>query len=498
MEACGRRRPFAAANRVTAWLSGAFTVAILCLPLAAEAAVPNPIITGPIPANAPPGDPSHDYPQLATSLDLARSLDLASLGYVEEEYFFSGTANVYNTPTLATGTIVSSGHPYKSRIIVRRPMSPAQFNGTVLVEWVNVTSGYNNDVLFRQSQDHLVRAGYAYVGVSAQRVGVQVPPGGLTTWSPSRYGSLDVTDNGTITNDALSYDIFSQAAQAIRTPRGVDMLAGLPVRRIIAIGASQSQGRLVTYHNSIHPLADVFDGYVLVLGLGGRLRTDLGVKVFKVDTETDLLSLGEVAARQPDSDHLRTWEVAGASHSGFPDFTRRVGLVTRDSLPPPTPWICAIQPALSHVPTYQVLNAVYGHISRWISHGTLPPTAARVDVLSEGPPVVLHRTSLGLATGGIQLSQQAVPSAVENGINSGPGLCLLYGSHTPLHAATLARLYRNHHAYVSAVSDVNGDNVEAGYILSDDAEANIFEAAHSGILTTGSAKGEGHDFRRDR
>src|SRR6516225_11930782 len=80
----------------------------------ATAGVPIPVVTGPIPANAPPGDPSHDYPQLATALDLA------SLGYVEEEYFFSGTANVYNTPPLTTATIVSSGHPYESRLIVRR------------------------------------------------------------------------------------------------------------------------------------------------------------------------------------------------------------------------------------------------------------------------------------------------------------------------------------------------------------------------------------------
>ena len=79
-------------------------------------------------------------------------------------------------------------------------------------------------------------------------------------------------------------------------------------------------------------------------------------------------------------------------------------------------------------------------------------------------------------------SQQAVPTAVENGINSGPDLCILYGSHTPLDAATLAQLYGNHDAYVSAVSDVSNDNVEAGYILRDDAEANIFEAAQSGIL----------------
>jgi hypothetical protein len=266
----------------------------------ATARVPIPVVTGPIPANAAPGDPSHDYPQLATSLDLARPLDLASLGYVEEEYFFSGTANVYSTPTLATGTIVSSGHPYESRIIVRRPTSPARFNGTVLVEWVNVTSGYNNDTLVRQSQEHLVRAGFAYVGVSAQRVGVQVPPGGLTEWSPTRYGTLDVTD-GFITIDNPSRTTSSRrpprpSARPRRRHAGRSARATHHRDRRVAVGRP-------TRHlpQLDPPLANVFDGYVLVLGLGGQLRTDLRVKVFKVNTETDLLFLGEVAARQPDS-----------------------------------------------------------------------------------------------------------------------------------------------------------------------------------------------------
>jgi hypothetical protein len=51
----------------------------------------------------------------------------------------------------------------------------------------------------------------------------------------------------------------------------------------------------------------------------------------------------------------------------------------------------------------------------------------------------------------------------------------------PLDAATLAQLYGNHYGYVSAVSDVNYDNVKAGYLLSEGAEPNIFEAAQSGI-----------------
>lgn len=97
MDAYGRRRHFGAANRVTAWFCATFTAAILCLSLIAEAAVPNPAITGPIPATVTPGDPSRDYPFLATDVDLAQC------GSVEQEYFMQGTANQYTTPAGATG-----------------------------------------------------------------------------------------------------------------------------------------------------------------------------------------------------------------------------------------------------------------------------------------------------------------------------------------------------------------------------------------------------------
>jgi hypothetical protein len=102
--------------------------------LAAEL-VPNPVVTGPIAATAPPGDPSHGYPFIASHLDLAQQ------GYVDEEYFIEGTANRYNTPSGQTGSIIDSGHPYKTRIVVRRPASMNRFNGTIVVEWINVTNG---------------------------------------------------------------------------------------------------------------------------------------------------------------------------------------------------------------------------------------------------------------------------------------------------------------------------------------------------------------------
>ena len=61
------------------------------------------------------GDPAHGYPFLATDVDLA------SAGYVEQEFLISGQATRYAASGTATGTVLSTGHPYRTRIVVRRP-----------------------------------------------------------------------------------------------------------------------------------------------------------------------------------------------------------------------------------------------------------------------------------------------------------------------------------------------------------------------------------------
>lgn len=270
---------------------------------ARAASVPNPTVSGPIASPDIPGTPTHNYPFFASNHDLPTH------GYVEEEFYFQGTANRYNTPALTTGTIIDSGHPYLTRMLVRRPADPKQFNGTVLVEWLNVTNGFDADNTWFFSWEHILKEGYAWVGVSAQEVGVAR----LQTWNPTRYGSLDVTQGGTITGDDLSYDIFSQAGQAVRSPMGVDPLGGLKARHVIAIGESQSAFRLATYINSINPLANEYDGFLVLSTLGNLIRTDLSVPVWKMLTEYDVEN-SEASVRQPDIMMFRTWEVAGSSH----------------------------------------------------------------------------------------------------------------------------------------------------------------------------------------
>ena len=463
-----------------AGMAGMVTLGLVLLAIPGEparaAAVPNPNVTGPVPAKAEAGDPSHDYPFFCTTVDLA------SQGYVEEEFFFEGTANRYNTPAGATGSIIDSGHPYRTRMMVRRPASPENFNGTVLMEWQNVTGNYDLDGLWIASYDHFIRRGYAWIGVSAQAAGIHDPATGLKVWSPSRYGTLDVTVNGRIPDNALAYDIFSQAAQAVRHPSGIDPMGGLPVKRVFAIGVSQSANRLLIYHNSIHPLASIFDAFFLVgMSVPNILRTDLDVKVFKLVTETDLAMLGQAANRQPDSDRFRKWEGAGIAHMDYHEAQGLAPVQARDFGPsaPATP-ACELPP-FSRIPGQFSLNAAYDHLVRWVKDNIQPPRAPEMEVVAAGPPVVIARDPYGNALGGVRLPQHAVATATNTGVNSGPGACRNYGSFQPFDDASLARLYPDHMTYVIRVMEATLENLTSGFMVPEDAAATVLDAAYSDI-----------------
>ena len=107
---------------------------------------------------------------------LLGAYDPAVLGYRAEEFFVSGTASSY-VPTADCGpdgrwsVVPSDEAEYTTRIVVLRPTDDAVFNGTVIVEWLNVSGGIDAPAVWTMAHREMVREGYAYVGVSAQRVG---------------------------------------------------------------------------------------------------------------------------------------------------------------------------------------------------------------------------------------------------------------------------------------------------------------------------------------
>lgn len=434
------------------------------------------------------------------------TFDEAELEYVESEFFISGIASSYSAtnPLLADGrwTIEPGvGAEYTSRIVTQRPREDADFNGTVVVEWFNVTGGLDAAPDWIQIHTELIREGYAWVGVSAQSVGVE--GGGafdlpLKIIDAERYGQLNHP------GDSFSYDIFSQAAQAVRNPVGIDPLDGLQVQRMIAVGQSQSASRLVTYVNAIHPTIDLFDGF-LIHARGDRsaslsqqpqadiatpdtvfLRDDLDQPIITLQSETDVLSLNSQAIRQQDSANLRLWEVAGASHSDA--YTTVKGPIDRGDDPTVAqvisnksarpPFIECPLP-VNDGPGHWIAKSAISALNTWVRDGDPAAVADRLILNEGGSAFVLDHN--GNVTGGVRTSYVDAPVAVLSGLGNSDGFCRLFGVTTLFDDSELALLYASHEDYVAAINEAVESAVSAGFLLPADANLIKAEAANSDI-----------------
>lgn len=440
------------------------------------------------------------------------SFPLAEVGYVEREYFISGAARSY----ARVAPLDSDGHwqteladtaDYKTRIVVYRPADPAAYNGTVILEWLNVSGGLDAAPDWISAHTELTRQGYVWVGVSAQLVGVEggsatIPGLGslsLKAVDPVRYGSLSHP------GDRFSYDIYSQAGQAIRDPDGVDPMEGWPVDHLIAVGESQSAFRLVSYINAVHHSADMFDGF-LVHSRGGsatslsdgsqqqfavppvvRIREDVGVPVLTFQTETDLFALGFLPARQPDSRWHRLWEVAGSAHADT--YTLTVGMTDRGDDPSvhdllitaaPIPGIIECGSPINAGPQHIVLKAAVDALHRWVRDGWAPASAPLLEIADEGSGFAVD--GFGNVLGGIRTAAVDVPIAVLSGLGqTGSSFCSIFGTTVPFDEMTIASLYPSSKVYSDAVAAATDRAVAAGHVLEADAVLIKTWAETSGI-----------------
>ena len=422
----------------------------------------------------------------------ASVVDLAAHGYEEQEYYASGTAGRYRIKKhLETATLVDDGHSYRTRIMIRKPSDPKRFNGTVVVEWYNVSAGQDIDFCWGGSHDYLMREGFVWVGVSAQRVGIQQ----LNAWNPARYGTLsaeasnDDPEGGQLDDrgDVLSWDIFGQVGAAILNRQGKnDPLSGLSVKRLIAAGESQSALRLTGYYNSIQPLHNLYQAF-LYYDSAGDLRNDLRTPAISVGTEFG--ATFPVIAATGDNAFLRRWPVAGTSHVSFQEMDSYVDVETlRDgflrsadgkavSLTQATPG-CKQSPLWSKVPTELVLNSAYEHLIRWIKDSSAAPAAPQFERNSNGD---LKRNATGELQGAIRLPQITAPTSLNSGFNSGPGTCMLAGSHHDYSPAELKARYHDHSSYMRKVNKAVNEVLKAGFILPYDATQLKKSAAASDV-----------------
>jgi hypothetical protein len=421
--------------------------------------------------------------------------------WIEEEWFISGEAVSYAraNPWQSDGrwdVAPDETAPFTVRLLVRRPREASAFNGTVLVEWLNVTARTEGAADYAQMEEEILRGGYAWIGVGAQAVGIDAPGTGLKAWDAERYARLEHP------GDRFSYDIFSHVARAVRAATPDGPLGGLRPSYVLAVGRSQSAFRLVTYLNAVHPRDPLFDGYFVhsrgatAAGLraealaadapdpvpaGAWIRTDVGVPVLDLQTEGDMVMLGAHRTRQPASATYRRWEIAGAAHAEIPL------------------WIVEVPPELSRgagctrpvnaAPHHAFVKAGLRALVRWVAEGVVPPQSPEIQLGDPAAIDPIERDAWGNAIGGVRIPQLEAPTATLDGRQNsvaaaapgGQNFCFLFGNTEPFDAETLADLYPTHEAfvarYVAAVDALERD----GYLLAPEAEAARAAAEAAGI-----------------
>ena len=439
------------------------------------------------------------------------AFDGPRLGYTEEEFAVSGDASSYRLKGDAgldgRWKVAPSGSaPYTTRIVVVRPSDPAKFNGTVVVEWLNVSGGVDVPVEWVTAHRELTRSGFAYVAVSAQVVGVEGGPnlsGGrgmpLKTIDPARYGKLSHP------GDAYAYDIFSQVGRLLKGPGGGGVLGPLKAKHVIAVGESQSAIYLTTYVNAVDPVAKVYDGFLVhsrfgvaplfdgadaVKGPAGwpapvKYRSDLRVPVLTLITETDLLGTpttrkGYLAARRPDSAHLRVWEIAGTAHAD--NYLYSVGMMDSGTAPieklaeayAPTRNFrgTELAEAINSAPQHHyVTEAALARLDQWVRTGKAPPNAQPMEVEAGDHPKLVEDVQ-GNTLGGVRSPWVDAPTARLSGSRSpGPAAAELVGSTQPFDKAKLDGLYPGgRRVYLEKFEASLSSAIAAGFILPADRE----------------------------
>lgn len=411
----------------------------------------------------------------------------ANVGYTEHEFFISGTAKSYGA---ATGEA-----PFKTRLLVMAPATPAKFNGTVMVEWLNVTGQNDAAVMWPDTHDYLIREGYAWVGVTAQRAGQGPSPQALKAYDPVRYESLSHP------GDDYSWDIFSQAAQAIRSGSPAP-LGELTPEYLIAAGQSQSGSRLASYLRKVHREAlrepprrhpshrrqtarRVFDGVLPVASGTGSFEddpipTDLD-PIFWIITQNEASSV-----QQPDGGNFRLIEISGAPHGNWFGLYQGTGWFARNytqtaANPGTSAWDRETGAQYGErgggacprgfFPSRFAYAAAIDHLNEWVRTGVAPKSWPRIERDASNAFV---KDEYGNVKGGFRLPVLDVPVATYN-------TCFLFGQTDMLPADVLADLYPTHEDYVAKMKAAVAAAVDDGTLLPPDAAELIARADASNI-----------------
>lgn len=452
---------------------------------------------------------SHAFPTAV------QKLDFKEFGYKEEEYFFEGTANVYEETGKKEKKIIYENLPYCNRFIVRKPASEKQFNGNIVVEILNATAGFDIDRMWILGAKELMRTGTAYIGITSK-------PDVLNSMKKAdaaRYDQIswkinykrpewkkDEADKSTYLlkedcETGLFWDMLTELAELLKEDN--EIIPPGKKRYLFLTGWSQSVGYMYTYLNyfAFTKGKSIFDGYLAAGGIHSlvvplnqsgygkkqdirqNMITYMPVPFISVQTESENAYFEGMKIRQDDSDKdelkYRIYEIAGASHdtkfsmidyyAGDPDM-EKIGIV---------PGFPSLDDYPNDYPYEYCFYALFRMLFSWVRDGIIPPHGSRIEVHEDGEN---KRDALGNAVGGIRTPFLDVPVAAyypfcavkRNGhsiVKHG-----LFGHTEPFSPSKLRKMYGTLSNYREMVEESAQKYVKDGFLLQEDLSSCVEDA----------------------
>lgn len=462
-----------------------------------------PVVEGPIPVT----ETSHPYCAMAFS---RCRMDLSEYGYVEEEYFLSGHANVYDLDAEGKLFIKHEALPYKNRILVRRPKDLSRFSGRVLMDILNASSGYDIEDGWDRYHNYCLAGGHIYVGVTSKPICVLA----LKTFDPVRYQSLNWASaepapqpcgkygHGSImgTEEGLAWDILSQTASLLRHGGEGNCLGGAKVDYISLSGQSQSGMYLNTYTNAFHKYlknpdgSPLFDSYLNIVGAGssralcqqdpslpfvrmrGAERAKIDVPYILISSEGDMYLFPDTAhIRWPEDSNtpdnkIRYYEIPGTPHTNILcevlnsyEETDKTGVI-RPPIAPET------EKGLNDTPLEYYVCAMEELLYKWAKQDIAPPRTQR---FQRDENRALVRDEHGNLLGGLRTPFVEVPAASYLGVSTKFEQGTMCGEKNPFSREKMLALYGSLDNYLAKFRAYTEKQVEEGFILPADAERMI-------------------------
>ena len=450
-----------------------------------------PLVEGPIPITA------ESYP-FCDMMHSRVPLDVTKYDYIEEEYFVSGKANIYDDED-GELKVFNSDINYKTRVIVRKPKSKEKFSGRVYFDILNATQNYDIEDLWHRIYLWCMENGHGYIGITSKPINVQ----SLKNFDYKRYASLDWGSsesvpqpapfiNGSIpgTEEGLIWDMLGQVAEYIRNGENV-IFDGCKVEYLCLTGQSQSGSYINTFVQYFDKYVNgedkkTFDSYLNIVGvpLGRELRQkELGmdknmgkrgavkssVPFIMISSEGDLTLFkdrgsGILPTNCDDEYKCRYYEVSGSPHTDVDCPILSADSEIEKAGRIPQPMNDKIRETLNFFPLACYINGFLEKLYIWSTNGEAPDIIEPIERDSDGK---LVRDKFGNAVGGFRSPYLDIPAGTYDGYSPVDGIS---GTFSKFSSEQMKDLYGSKAEYMKLFKDSLLMQIKDGFLYSGDAK----------------------------